>query len=63
MLPYMNIYKTGDASPTDATGTDEIATPVFEGAAPEISVAGSTAEENAQPADTSTNTDATETPQ
>lgn len=54
LLPYMNIYKTGDASPTDASATDasqseEVATPVFEGDAPEISAAGSTPEENAQP--------------
>lgn len=46
LLPYMNIYKTGDAE-ADGTGEDEIATPVFEGNAPEISVAGSTPEENA----------------
>ncbi len=58
LLPYMNIYKTGDASPTDAIGTDEVATPVFEGAAPEISVAGSTPEENAQPVDSASQGDA-----
>ena len=46
MLPYMNIYKTGTAT-DDGTGEDEIATPVFEGDAPDISVAGSTPEENA----------------
>ncbi len=60
LLPYMNIYKTGDATPSDAIGTDEIATPVFEGAAPEISVAGSTLEENAQPAEAASQGDATE---
>ena len=49
LLPYMNIYRTGDATPSDADSMDEIATPVFEGAAPEISVAGSTPEQNAQP--------------
>lgn len=47
LLPYMNIYRTGTATPSDATGTDEIATPVFEGAAPPISAAGSTPEQNA----------------
>ena len=47
LLPYMNIYKTGTATPGDANSLDEIATPVFEGNAPEISVAGSTPEENA----------------
>lgn len=50
LLPYMNVYRTGDATPSDADSMDEIATPVFEGNAPEISVAGSTPEENAQPA-------------
>ena len=50
LLPYMNIYRTGDATPSDAEGGDEIATPVFEGNAPDISVAGSTPEQNAQPA-------------
>ena len=50
LLPYMNIYRTGDATPSDAEGDDEIATPVFEGNAPDISVAGSTPEQNAQPA-------------
>ena len=46
LLPYMNIYKTGDATESDGIGMDEVATPVFEGEAPEISVAGSTPEEN-----------------
>ena len=55
LLPYMNIYKTGDASPTDAMPIDEVATPVFDGDAPEISVAGSTPEENAQPETASAN--------
>ena len=55
LLPYMNIYKTGDASPTDAMPIDEVATPVFDGDAPEISVAGSTPEENAQPETASSN--------
>ena len=41
----MNIYKTGDAE-AGGVGMDEVATPVFEGEAPEISVAGSTLEEN-----------------
>ena len=50
LLPYMNIYRTGDATPSDADAMDEIATPVFEGNAPDISVAGSTPEQNAQPA-------------
>ena len=50
LLPYMNIYRTGDATPSDADAMDEIATPVFEGDAPDISVAGSTPEQNAQPA-------------
>lgn len=50
LLPYMNIYRTGDATPSDAASEDEIATPVFEGNAPDISVAGSTPEQNAQPA-------------
>ncbi|MCR5215036.1 MAG: penicillin-binding protein 2 [Eubacterium sp.] len=49
LLPYMNIYKTGDAEEVDATGTDETATSVFEGDAPAISSAGSTLEENQQP--------------
>ncbi|MCR5543241.1 MAG: penicillin-binding protein 2 [Eubacterium sp.] len=44
LLPYMNVYKTGDATPSDATAVDEIATPVFEGDAPENSVAGPTQE-------------------
>ena len=47
LLPYMNIHRTGTATPSDATGTDEVATPVFEGNVPDISVAGSTPEENA----------------
>ena len=45
LLPYMNIYKTGDAE-AGGVGMDEVATPVFEGEAPEISVAGSKLEEN-----------------
>ncbi len=45
LLPYMNIYRTGTSEP--GVGEDEIATSVFDGAAPEISVAGSTPEENA----------------
>lgn len=40
LLPYMNIYKTGEATPSDAASTDEVPTPVFEGDAPENSVAG-----------------------
>ena len=60
LLPYMNIYKTGTATETDATVGDEIATPVFEGNAPEISVAGSTPEENATEATTEENSESTE---
>ena len=64
LLPYMNIYRTGDAvAEGDAVG-DEVATPVFEGAAPAISVAGSTPEQNATEAPTEAateeNTDNTE---
>ena len=47
LLPYMNIYKTGDEVEEGDDVGDEIATPVFEGQAPDISVAGSTPEENA----------------
>ena len=48
LLPYMNVYRTGVASETDAT-MDEVGVPVFDGDAPEVSVAGTTPEENADP--------------
>ncbi|MBP3234025.1 MAG: penicillin-binding protein 2 [Eubacterium sp.] len=48
LLPYMNVYRTGVASETDAT-MDEVAVPVFDGDAPDVSVAGTTPEENADP--------------
>ena len=48
LLPYMNVYRTGDASPTDAA-MEEVAVPVFDGDAPDVSVAGSTYEENVDP--------------
>ena len=54
LFPYLNIYKTGDAEEGDATGTDEVATPVFEGNAPDISSAGSTLEENQKPTEEET---------
>ncbi|HBZ03499.1 MAG TPA: penicillin-binding protein 2 [Lachnospiraceae bacterium] len=48
LLPYMNVYRTGVASETDAT-MDEVGVPVFDGDAPDVSVAGTTPEENADP--------------
>ncbi len=57
LLPYLNIYKTGDAEQGDVTGTDEVASPVFEGDAPAISSAGSTPEQNQQPTEAATETD------
>ena len=48
LLPYMNVYRTGDASPTDAA-MEEVAVPVFDGDAPDVSVAGTTYEENVDP--------------
>ena len=48
LLPYMNVYRTGVASETDAT-MDQVGVPVFDGDAPEVSVAGTTPEENADP--------------
>ena len=54
----MNIYKTGDVEQSDAPGTDEVPTSVFEGNVPEISVAGSTPEENATEQTTEVSTEA-----
>ena len=66
LLPYMNIYKTGEPVAEGDSVGDEVATPVFEGAAPEISVAGSTPEQNATEAPTEEtteeNTESTEAP-
>ncbi len=59
LLPYMNVYRTGDASPTDAA-MEEVAVPVFDGDAPDVSVAGSTAEENQDPNEEETTEETTE---
>ena len=59
LLPYMNVYRTGDASPTDAA-MEEVAVPVFDGDAPDVSVAGSTPEENQDPNEEETTEETTE---
>ena len=59
LLPYMNVYKTGGDVNVIPGGAEEVATPVFDGDAPDISVAGSTLEENAQP-ETASSTDSEE---
>ena len=55
----MNVYRTGDASPTDAA-MEEVAVPVFDGDAPDVSVAGSTPEENQDPNEEETTEETTE---
>lgn len=45
LLPYMNIYKTGTYEEPEENDAEYAAAPIFEGDAPEISVAGQELEE------------------